>query len=112
METHIEKGSRWYLVPFTWLKKLERYIFFDLIMAAPNSEEAKKANGENRDHPGGIDYSDIMETEEEDHMWLKEIGKKYSWQNFQLKENLREGEDFMLVNLPIIKFLYSHYQSE
>ena len=43
-------------------------------MDTPSSEEAKNANGEDRDPPGKIDYSTIIEEidEKEEHLWLKD----------------------------------------
>ena len=31
-------------------------------------------------------------------VYLTELSEKIKWQNFQLKKNLKEGEDYMLVD--------------
>ena len=85
MDRTVEDGSNWYLLPQTWMKKWERYCFFDLIMAEPGSVEEAKAI--ERDEPGEIDYSSIIEEiDDNDVEWLHEVSEKFSWQNHQLKE--------------------------
>ena len=110
MDRKVEEGSQWYLVPQSWLKQWERYCFFDLIMAAPGSAEGATPDGTDRRKPSKIDYSSIIEQNAgSEQVWLKEVSAKYAWQNSQLKENLQEGEDFMLVTSPIIEFFDEKY---
>ena len=78
MDRNVEDGSNWYLLPQTWMKKWEKYCFFDLIMAEPGSvEEAKTIV---RDNPGKIDYSTIIEKiDDKDTEQLYEVSEKFSW---------------------------------
>ena len=62
------------------MKKWENYCFFDLIMAEPGSVE--KAKTIVRDKPGEIDYSSILEENDDKEVeQLFEISEKFSWQN-------------------------------
>ena len=80
IDTKVLEGSQWYLLPKGWLKKWERYCFFDIIMSEPDSEEAKNADGADRDPPGSISYADIIEVNgDEEH--LKEASLKHRWHN-------------------------------
>ena len=62
------------------MKKWENYCFFDLIMAELGSVE--KAKTIVRDKPGEIDYSSILEENDDKEVeQLFEISEKFSWQN-------------------------------
>jgi len=111
MDREVKRGSQWYLLPQDWLKKWERYTFFDLIMSDPASAQGGSVDVAERDAPGEISYGSILEQYEGTDQ-LRECSVKHSWQNHQLKENLCEGEDFMLVSLPIIQFLSTQYKIE
>jgi hypothetical protein len=61
-----------------------------------------------------MDNSDIIEPFYKDgdqikSCYLLEMSNKVSWQNYQLKKNLKEGEDYMLVDENIHKFWESKY---
>ena len=80
MDRTVEDGSEWYLLPQTWMKKWEKYCFFDLIMSEPGSVEEAKAVV--RDEPGKIDYSSIFEEHDDTEVeYLNEISEKFYWQN-------------------------------
>ena len=60
-----------------------------------------------REHPDGIDFSTILE--EQDSEPLREISLKFTWQNYQLRENAVEGQDFLLVDEAIFETLFTKY---
>ena len=111
MDRVVKDGSQWYFLPQDWLKKWERYTFFDLIMSDPATTQEGSADAADRDAPGEISYESILEQYEGEDQ-LRECSVQHSWQNHQLKENLCEGEDFMLVSQPIIEFLSNQYRIE
>jgi hypothetical protein len=46
-------GDEWFVYSMHWLKKWEKYVYFDLI-------EQSKPSTEERPHPGQVDCSDIV----------------------------------------------------
>ena len=66
---------------------------------------ATEASKDGRDAPGKIDYTDIFEEEDPKNKdYLKEIAKNYTFHNHQLRLDVTEGRDYLLVDLPIIEF--------
>jgi len=53
MDTFPTAGSVWYLVSMAWIKKWQAYVYMDKI------EESDTVT--QRDHPGKLDCSDIIE---------------------------------------------------
>jgi len=58
--------------------------------------------------PGKIDNSDIILEPPKGSM-LKDETKAKSWQNIEMKPDLKEGEDFMIVDSNIWEFLDEEY---
>jgi hypothetical protein len=58
--TEFGKHSIWFIVSTTWVRKWQRYVYFDCIDAA----EVAPITEDNREHPGPINCSDIIEINE------------------------------------------------
>ena len=110
MDRTVQDGSQWFLLPKSWLQDWEKYCFFDLIIQDPGSVSNEDASEEERNSPGKINYSDILEDiSDNQENFLKEISGKFTWHNHQLKENVSEGQDYLLVDLPIIEYVDKKY---
>ena len=57
--------------------------------------------------PEGINSSDIIL--QNNKLILQDLSKNFVWQNVQLKKDLREGEDFMLITQEIYDFALKTY---
>lgn len=102
MAKRVEVGSEWFIVSQSWINKWQKFVGFD--------------DGVSNDiNPGKMDNSDIIEPFCKDNngqvqsCFLAEMSIKYLWQNYQLKKNLKEGEDYMLVDHNIHKFWSAKY---
>ena len=58
--------------------------------------------------PEGIDCSDII-LQSNSKLILQDQSKNFLWQNVQLKKDLREGEDFMLITPEIYEYAFKIY---
>ena len=54
------KQTIWFIISTKWVRKWQRYVYFDCIDAAEDAPMSE----DNREHPGRIDCSDIIETNE------------------------------------------------
>ena len=98
-------GTSWYVVSMQWILKWQLFVGFE--------DDLKDHVGEQ--HPGKIDNSDIIEPYaiSSDNQPLSTIledkSQNYAHANIQLKKNMKEGEDFMLVDEPLHAFWVSKY---
>ena len=58
--------------------------------------------------PDAISWTEIVKTPNK-HILLQDPLKDQAWSNIELKENLREGEDFMLVTQEVFSFAEKEY---
>ena len=107
MAKSIDVGSEWYVVSMKWIEKWQHYVNFD------GGEETKSTE---RKPPGKVDntdliqpYSNFVKKGEVMSVFLNEIANKELWQNFQLKRNLKEGDDYMLVDKNIHAYWVAKY---
>lgn len=92
MDKFVEIGSSWYVVSMFWIKKWEAYVGFE-----------SEITGEK---PGKMDNTDIIQpycssTKDPSQVVstiLEEWSPNYSGTDIQLKRNIKEGEDYMLVD--------------
>ena len=87
----VEKDSKWYVLDMAWVKQWQEYIYFDLILGLTDQVTKKET-----EMPESLDWSDITKPTSKKST-LQDTHKEYRWQNVELKENLREGDDFFLV---------------
>lgn len=57
MPKRIEAGSKWYVLPMTWVKSLQDYIYFDLIVGTATEKPENDA-----EMPEAIDWSQITKS--------------------------------------------------
>ncbi len=86
------------------MKSWKRYNYFDLLIGEKNELGDLQRNI----NPGKIDNEDILEVLQKD-KYLFELAIPYKWQNTVMKPNLKEGEDFILLNEAAYDFLKTHY---
>ena len=99
----VEKGSKWFVLDMTWVKQWQEYIYFDLILGV--TEQVSK---EETEMPECLDWENITKPTSKK-FTLQDTHKEYKWQNVELKENLREGEDFFLVTPEIFNYASKVY---
>ena len=58
--------------------------------------------------PDAISWTEIVKTPNKN-VLLQDPSKDQAWSNIELKENLREGEDFMLVTQEVFSFAEKEY---
>jgi hypothetical protein len=104
MAKSVDQGSQWYIVSMAWINKWQKYVGFD----GPAQLDAK---------PGLIDNSDIIDVQSKDtkgnvySTQLIELSVQQSFSNFQMKKNMQEGTDYMLVDENIYSFWKNTYGS-
>lgn len=97
MAKRVEVGSVWYIVSMAWIAKWQKFVGFE-------------ENQEKGPHPGKMDNQDIIEpfcigsSNQIVSTVLEEMSNNYSFMNVQLKKNLKEGDDYMLVDENIFNF--------
>jgi len=102
----IEEGSKWYLISSDWFNQWKEWTGFSTVAKISDEETTsdclEKGNTRSKsksvDEPGRIDNAELIEVEEI--MLFGEIN---------LKDNLREEEDYIIVNSRIWKYLYEIY---
>lgn len=94
----VEKGSKWFVLDMSWVKKWQEYIYFDLILGV-----ADQVSSEEPEMPEALDWSSITKPVSK-RFTLPDSHKDFQWQNVELKENLREGEDFFLVTPEVFDY--------
>ena len=112
MDPSCKEGSFWYLMPLSWFKRWEVYTYYDLIKEDPINARSiiaeAEQNGDERPHPGIIDYTEIIDMTDDNIL----MDTKNTWQNYQLKKHLVEGRDYTLVTLEIVRYLKDRYGTE
>ena len=93
----VQSGSEWYLLSIDWLNKWKEYVSFD---TSDSSSDAKMEIA----HPGMITNEEIIEE-------AKNLLVDYytPYKNYNLAENLREDEHYMIVNSKVWNFLEVRY---
>lgn len=101
----IEENSKWYIVSMEWFKQWKAWSGFRVSPKSTDSEstkfqleEGETATDKSVDEPGRIDSIDILNTDE-----IMLFGE------YNLKDNLVEEQDFVIVNPDIWRYLYSIY---
>jgi len=98
MAKSVAVGSVWYAVSMTWISKWQSFVGFD------DENTTKKSDSDKVEHPGKMDCSDIIEPFHKGKdgqivsTMFEEMSPNYASQNVQLKKNVKEGEDYMLVD--------------
>ena len=106
MDKTVTPGSQWFIVSMKWIDKWQKYTYFDLL-----TENQTSISEEERKHPGKISNEDIILKIPHGSL-MKDLTKGKDWQNVQLKPNLKEGEDYMIVNQEIWCFWVDNYKFE
>ena len=101
----IEEDSKWYIISMEWFKQWKAWSGFNLSLKSNDSdstkfpiEESETATDKSVDEPGRIDSIDIFNANE---IML--------FSEYNLKDNLVEEQDFVIVNPDIWRYLYSIY---
>lgn len=101
----IEENSKWYIISMEWFKQWKAWSGFRVSSKASDSEstkfqleEGETATDKSVDEPGRIDSIDILNTNE-----IMLFGES------NLKDNLVEEQDFVIVNPDIWRYLFSIY---
>ena len=107
MDKIVTDGSIWHLVSLKWIEAWQKYTYFDFLDGqTPLPLEEKE-----RSHPGEIDSKDIILKPPEGTILL-DMAKNSQWQNTLLKPNLKEGEDFMIVDEDVWSYVSLRYSSK
>eukprot|EP00347_Sterkiella_histriomuscorum_P020920 403335950 len=107
MDNLVTPGSTWYLLSMDWVKKWQRYTYYDYLEPDQMAEE-EVSEKERNTPPGPLNNSSILATLDKTRTILEEMQSK-KWMNSHLKPNLKEGVDYMLVSLEIFDFLLKKY---
>jgi len=99
----VREGSKWFVLDMAWVKQWQEYIYLDLITG--KSDKPPKTQPE---MPDAITWTEIVKTNNKN-LLLQDPLKDQAWSNIELKENLREGEDFMLVTPEVFHFAEKEY---
>ena len=97
LKMDVDVNSKWYILSFNWLQKWREYV-------------ASATNGSSSDvnmqveHPGMILNDDIIM--EEEHPLIDHQNPQYE---YALKENLKEEDNYYVVNFEVWDFLYTRY---
>lgn len=102
----IPEGSKWYIISTEWFGQWKKWSGFQHSSKATDSEDAKEPQNNSDDatkdeeveEPGRIDNYDILDTSE-----IMLFGE------YNLKDNLNEDQDFVIVNPEIWRYFYSIY---
>jgi hypothetical protein len=87
-------GSVWYLIEKEWFNKWKDYVGFD------DTSDSR--------HPGDINNSYLLNSDKSV-LWHKsELNFKY-WLNANLKDNLKEDIDYVIMNPAIWDYLHQMY---
>ena len=97
-------GSKWYALDMEWVKQWQEYIYFDLL-TDPGSTTVVSEEAE---MPGPLDWDLISKPVSKKRIYF-ESHKDHAWQNVELKDNLRENDDFLLVTEEVFKYAESVY---
>lgn len=109
MPKEVLPGSVWYLISHIWVKKWLDYIGFHQVHL-PSASRPPRGK-----HPGKIDNTDIIEHYSRSKHGtmistiLEELSPDYSWMNVQVRTTCREGEDFMVLDEHIHKYISEKY---
>lgn len=85
------------IIPWSW--------YTGFLKLAEQCEKSKQSNLELQPMPL-LDSLVLLETEKS---YLKDPNKQKSYQNYQLKPNLAENEDFLVLPSPVGSLLYKTY---
>ena len=102
MPKNIEKGSKWVLLPMSWVEKWQNYIYFDLIMGKSDIKP------EDDQMPDDIDWDELTKPINKKTNLL-DTHKDFKWQNLELLDNLVENKDFFVVTPEILEFVEKNY---
>jgi hypothetical protein len=103
----IEEDSKWYIVSTEWFDQWKRWTGFQHTTTKTIAEDVKESTNNNSDdatkdgeveEPARIDNYDILDTSE-----IMLFGE------YNLKDNLNEEEDYVIVNPDIWRYLYTIY---
>ena len=104
MPKAIKKGSKWVVLPMSWVKQWQNYIYFDLVMG----NESETSIDKDAEMPEEVDWTEICKPIVAKHN-LQDNHKDFKWQNLELREGLQENEDFFLVTPELLKFAEDTY---
>jgi hypothetical protein len=109
MAKRVEVGQEWHVVSMQWISKWQVYTGFDTLDSPDSKPSESEPKPPRIDNANIIDYLDTSGFDPKPECQLMEVQVSEKWQNYQLKPNLKEGEDFMLVDASIYKFWADHY---
>ena len=93
----VEENSKWYILSLNWLQKWRDYV-----ASATDSSSSDAAM--EAEYPGMILNNDIIE--EQEHQLTDYQNPQYE---YALKENLKEDDNYYVVNYEVWDFLYTRY---
>ena len=71
MPKKVEVGSKWIVLPMSWVKKWQEYIYFDYVLGTPSGNDT-----EGLEMPGQIDFKEIVKPMK---MMLADQTKEFKW---------------------------------
>ena len=108
MPTKIEIDAKWYLLPMKFFKEWETYSYADIISCKGDTDSIDREC--KREKPSKIIFAALFKDQHK--LQLTEQAAKFKWLNYQLKDGLREGVDFMLVTHDVISKFSDLYKSD
>ena len=108
MPTKIEIDAKWYLLPMKFFKQWETYSYADIISCKGDTDSIDREC--KREKPSKIIFAALFQDQHK--LQLTEQADKFKWLNYQLKDGLREGVDFMLVTQDVISNFADLYKSD
>ena len=104
MERMVTEGSKWHIISMDWVSKWQKYAYFDQLPG----QEGVHVSEEERIHPGKIDNSDIILVPPSG-SFLPDSSNLTVWQNLQMKPNLKENEDYLIIDHDIWQYVSEKY---
>jgi len=108
MPTRIEAGTEWFFLPKPWLDVWERWCYVDVV-TCPLDDASIDIRRVERKNPSKITFSSLFCAHEDNQIMEQQL--KFKWQNWQIKDGLREGVDFVFVTKVVLTRLLDNYGS-
>lgn len=102
----IEEGSKWYLISCNWFNQWKEWTGFFIKPTNADDETTNEGMEVSDSQPKG---SNNMEPGRIDNVELIEVDEIMLFGEINLKDNLNEEEDYIIVNPTIWRYLYSIY---
>ncbi|XP_044486865.1 ubiquitin carboxyl-terminal hydrolase 9-like isoform X2 [Mangifera indica] len=98
-QIHLKEGNLYYLISTSWYKIWERHVGGDEPLIDKLSSDSQRLDGVSSERPGPIDNSDLIEN-----------GNGTEGDSLELRRNLVEGQDYVLVPQQIWEKLFHWYK--